>query len=352
MPPIARFLLRRLASIPVSLVIITLLLYGIMTLMPPEERAALYLPSRVPADQINATIQRIIATKHFDAPFPIQYGMWISALLRGQWGFSLAMHDDVLAALLRRTPVTAELTLLSLIVFIPLGLISGAAAGWRKDGKFDLSFRYTAFAATTLPPFILGILLMAVFYVQLGWFPPERLGYQAAQAILAPDYRPYTGLIVLDSFLNGRLDITRDALRHLVLPVISLSLLHFATLGQVTRRAMIEESQKDYIVSARARGLPERKMLWGHAFRNVLAPALTSSALSAASLFTGVIVIEKTFNLKGVSEMILSIKDIPDVPAVLGFSIYSVSVVLLLMLILDIFQAVFDPRVRENILNH
>jgi peptide/nickel transport system permease protein len=236
-------------------------------------------------------------------------------------------------------------------LFIPLGLVSGVLAGWKKDEKGDNRFRSTAFIATSLPPFVLALILISVFYVGLRWFPPERLGIRLAQEVRSPEFEMFTGLMTVDGLLNGRSDISLDALRHLVLPVITLSLLHWATLGRVMRASVIEESYKDYVVAGKAHGLKEKTIVWKHIFRNSLSPALTSSALAAASLFTGVFIVEVIYNFKGVSDVVVeSTLDVPDAPAVLGFAVYSVTIVLLLMLALDIIQALLDPRVREGML--
>ena len=135
------------------------------------------------------------------------------------------------------------------------------------------------------------------------------------------------------------------------MPVFTLSLYHWATLGRIARISMINERRKEYVTSARARGLPERRVVWHHAFRNMLSPSLTSMVLSATSIITGVFVVEIIFNFPGVSRVILSAMDgVPDAPAALGFAVYSVFIVLLLMFFLDVLQAILDPRIREEVL--
>ncbi|MEZ4643301.1 MAG: ABC transporter permease [Chloroflexota bacterium] len=236
-----------------------------------------------------------------------------------------------------------------MILLIPLGLISGVIAGWRHGGYVDAVFRFTAFLGTSIPPFILGLILLSIFYVGLRWFPVGRTGVLDV-ALRRATFTPYTGFLTLDGLLNGRIDVTLDAFRHLVLPVFTLSLAHWATLGRVTRVAMIEEIDKEYITSARARGLYNRSVVWRHAFRNALLPALTSSILSAASLVTGVFVVEVIFSIKGLSELIT--KGIgaftPDTPLALGFAVYSVLLVLPIMMVLDLLKAIVDPRLREG----
>jgi peptide/nickel transport system permease protein len=158
-------------------------------------------------------------------------------------------------------------------------------------------------------------------------------------------------MLTIDSLLNGRPDIFWDAFKHLVMPIFTLSLYHWATLGRIARTSMITEGSKEYVISARARGLSERRVVWRHAFRNMLSPSLTSIALSATSIITGVFVVEIIFNFPGVSRGILSaLGGVADAPAALGFAVYSVCMVLTLMFCLDVLQAILDPRIREGVL--
>jgi peptide/nickel transport system permease protein len=353
MPPFIQFLVKRFLSIPISLVLITMVLYGGAMLTPPEARAELYMPApgHQTEEQRKHMVQLTIVKYHLRDPFPIQYAIWVKTLLYGSWGYSPVLHEDVLPALLRRTPATAELALYSLVLFIPLGLLAGVIAGWHQRKAIDEAFRVSAFMATSFPPFILAIILIAVFYVSLGWFAPSRLNSGLSLGLASQGFVPYTGLYTLDGLLNGRLDVALDAFRHLVMPVVTLSLFHWATLGRITRSTIITERTKEYIISARARGVSESRIIWKHALRNVLAPSFTSLALSAASLVTGVFVVEIIFNYYGISSVMVSaMQQVPDTAAALGFSIYSVVIVLLLMLVLDVTLAIIDPRIRQEIL--
>jgi peptide/nickel transport system permease protein len=350
--PLFKFILRRLILLPVTLFLITAALYGVIMLTPPETRAQLYLPSGRMVDtqqELQLMIDRVIEERGLDDPYPVQYARWVSNLLRGDWGWSPVQKDDVLRTLLRRTPATAELTLYSILLLAPLGLASGVLAGWKENRRADNLFRSLAFVATSIPPFILGLLLLTIFYAGLRWFPPTRLGFSHQFIVRSSSFKTITGLLTIDGLLNGQPEISRDALRHLVLPVITLSLAHWATLGRVTRAAIIEELGKPYIVAARGRGLSMRRAVWLHALRNALLPALNSSALSTASLVTGVFVVEVVFAFPGVSEPITnSLAHLPDTAMAMGFAIYSVLVVLPLMLVLDILQVAVDPRMREG----
>jgi peptide/nickel transport system permease protein len=360
MPPFLRYALTRILSIPVTLLVVTAVLYGFIMLTPPKSRVMLYVSpgilmalekGNISQEQFDNYIERTIVQYHLRDPYPVQYAIWLGSLVQGNWGFSPVIGSDVLPALIRRTPVTAELAIYSLLLFIPLGLVFGVSAGSRKDSRADQRFRLAAFIGTSMPPFILAIVLLSIFYVSMHWFPPERLGFASSQVIRSPAFHAYTGLLTIDGLLNGQPGISLDAARHLVLPVITLSLVHWATLSRITRASIIEELQKEYITAGKARGISNRALVWKHAFRNTLSPALTSSILSAAALFTGIFVVEVIFNFRGVSDLIVSsIGDIPDPALALGFVIYSVVVVLILMLALDIIQALVDPRIREGIL--
>lgn len=355
MKPFLYFLLSRLAGILITLLIITALLYGMVMLAPAEERAMLYWPPRtrnnLPEEVVERIQARIIEEHGLNDPYFQQYTRWLSELLRGDWGWSPTHKEDVLSALLRRTPVTAELTLYSILVFIPLGLLTGVLAGWRETGRTAQVIQLGAYLGTAIPPFVLGLLLLSFFYVGLHWFPMGRTGIIEVSLVRSSSFKTITGLLTVDGLLNGRLDVTLDALRHLVLPVLTLSLVHWATLSRLTRTAMIQEKHRDYVMAARARGLLPRSIVWRHTFRNAALPALTSGALSVASLVTGVLVVEEIFNFNGLAALIShSMTGTPDAPLALGFAVFTALLVLPLLFVLDVVKVVVDPRIGAEMI--
>lgn len=352
MPPFFRFVIRRIIAIPVSLLIITMVLYAGVMLTPPEARAALYLPPGKGGERATENvIKNYIREYHLAEPYPVQYVIWIRSLVQGSWGYSPSMNLDVLPALLKRTPATLELTLYSLLIFIPLGLVSGAIAGWKPHEYGDNIFRSVAFLGMTMPPFVLALIFLSLFYITLGWFSPDRIAFNFGYEMSKDGFHAVTGFFTIDALLNGRFDILGDAFRHLAMPVMTLSIYNWATLGRITRSTIIEQRHKEFVTSARARGLSERRVLWRHVFRSVLAPSLTSIGLSAATIMTGAFIVEIIYNLHGVSEVLAtSMKGIPDAPAAMGFAIYSVVMVLTLMFLIDLLQALLDPRIREEVL--
>lgn len=351
MSPFLKQLLFRLLAIPLTLLIITAALYGVVMLAPAEERAQLYLPPRTPPlseQEFQNLMNRLIEEHGLNDPYPVQYVRWLGDLLRGDWGWSPTYNSDVLPLLKRRLPVTAELTFYGVLVVVPLALISGVLAGWRAPGRFDRGYRLSAFLATSIPPFILGLFLLSIFYVGLNWFPPGRTGIYTL-TLSTSDFRAITGFLTFDGLLNGRPDVTLDALRHLVLPVFTLSLLYWATISRVTRVAMIETKAQEYMTAARAKGLRNRQLEWRHGFRNAMLPAFTAMILSAAGLVTGVYVIESIFDFKGLSELVTKGFFVaPDAPLVMGFAVFSVLLVLPIMLVFDLLRTFVDPRLREE----
>ena len=351
MPPFLQFLIRRIFAMFVSLVVITLVLYAGVMLTPPEARARIYLPPGKGGERASdAFVDSLIEKYHLDEPYLVQYGYWVRSLLTGEWGYSPTLRADVLPALLHRTPATLELSIFSLLLLIPLGLANGLVAGWRPNGWFDGLFRGAAFFGTSMPPFIFSMVLISIFYVQLGWLAPGRMDVTTDLLMTKIGFVDYTGFLTLDSLLNRRLDILLVALRHLAMPVFTLSMFHWATLGRVTRATILGQRNKEYIIAARARGVNEKTLLWKHALRAILAPSLTTMALSAASVVTGIFVVEIIFGLTGVSQVIvISMQSYPDAPAALGFAVYSVLMVVGLMFVLDVVQALLDPRVRDEV---
>ena len=351
MPPFLQFLIRRIFAMFVSLVVITMVLYAGVMLTPPEARARIYLPPGKGGERATeAFINVLIKKYHLDEPYLVQYGYWARSLIMGEWGYSPTLRGDVLSELLRRTPATLELSIFSLLLLIPLGLASGLVAGWRQNGWFDGIFRSTAFFGTSMPPFIFSMVLISIFYINLGWLAPGRMDVTTDLLMTKIGFVDYTGFLTLDSLLNGRPDILWVSLKHLVMPVVTLSMFHWATLGRITRATVIGQRNKEYIIAARARGVNEKNLLWKHALRAILSPSLTAMALSAASVVTSIFVVEIIFGLTGVSQVIvIAMSSTPDAPAALGFAVYSVLMVISLMFILDVVQALLDPRVRDEV---
>ena len=354
--PFIKFIIRRLLFMLATIFVVSAMLYGFFVLfIPPEVRATAYIPPWEGRGNMENLIESTIEEYGLSDPYIVQYARWVRNLLQGDWGTSTMMNDEVLDILLTRTPATAELLIFSLLIFIPLGLVCGVWAGWKNGRSFDLGFRLTAFVTTSIPPFILGLMLLAIFYIGLYWFPTGRLSVKNKVIVSASEFRSYTGLLMVDGLLNGHPEVSSDALRHLVLPAFTLSLTYWATLGRVTRSAMIEEMHSDYVTTARSKGLRMDQVVWRHAFRNATIPGINSIALSAAMFLTNACIIEIIFGYPGISYPLTKTTggfwfgQSPDVDMALGFAVYSILLVIPLIIVMDIIQALVDPRIREGI---
>ncbi|MEL7625468.1 MAG: ABC transporter permease [Anaerolineaceae bacterium] len=336
-----------------TLILITALLYATVMLTPPETLASLYMPERtsprMTEEMYEALLQNMIEKYHLNDPFPVQYVAWAGNLLRGNWGYSPNLQENVFTGLMRRAPATLELTFYAILLYFPLGLLSGVMAGTKKSGFADRFFRAIAFIATSLTPMILAILILVVFYITMRWFAPGRLGTAFAPMIEADGYKAYTGFLTIDGLLNKNPALSLDALRHIAMPALTLAFAQWGILGRITRTAVIEENQKEYIIAGRARGLSEQTLAWRYALGNAAGPVLTHTILSAASLMTSVFIVEIIFNYPGLSTVgVKSLAFIPDAPSAVGFSIYSTVLVLILTTLLDFLKVIFDPRLREE----
>jgi peptide/nickel transport system permease protein len=336
-----------------TLILITAILYATLMVTPPETRASLYMPKktspRMTEEMYEKMLQDMVEKYQLDKPFPVQYVYWAGNLLKGNWGYSPNLQEDVFTGLTRRAPATLELAFYAILIYFPLGLLSGVLAGTRRKGIADKLFRVTAFVATSLTPMILAIIMMVVFYISLRWFAPGRLGTAFAPMITAEGFKSYTGFVTIDGLLNKNPALSLDALRHLAMPALTLAFAQWAILGRITRATIIEENEKEYIIAGRSRGLRERTLAWRYALGNAAAPVLTHTMLSAASLVTNVFVVELIFNYPGLSTVgVKSLAFIPDAPSAMGFAIYSTVIVLILTTLLDFLKVLIDPRLREN----
>lgn len=338
------YILRRLLlAIPVLLGAV-IFLFAVLQFIPPLIRATLYITN--PKQAIH-----IVAIAHeyglYD-PVYVQFYYWLKALLIDH---NLGIDSSgmpVLQALLMRFPATFEIVLYSAPLIILVGLYLGVLAGSNKDKFADQASRVLAILGTSLPSFWFGIVLLAVFYAGLGWFPPERWGNAVNLYITAPNttWRWHTGLITIDALINGQLWVFVDGIRHLVLPVTVLVLLNSALLMRVTRSSMLEALGKDYITAAKAKGLSRKEVINIHARRNALIPAITISGLMVAGLLTGVVITETVFNMGGIGQYAATSAEALDIPPVIGYTLLSAVLFVFSNLIVDILYAYIDPRIR------
>jgi peptide/nickel transport system permease protein len=326
---------------------VVILIFAITQMFTPAQRATLYIKSEKQASEID----NIIRIYHLDQPAIVQFQNWFSQLLQGNLGYSTTAAAPVLQALLQKLPATFELVIWSLPITILVGIYLGVQSAVHRDKLPDHITRTLAIIGYSLPTFWLGLMLMAVFYVELGWFPPERLGMEAATFIyMSGHWHSYTGLLTIDGLLNGQPWITLDVLRHMVLPTLTLVTINIALIMRVMRSSMLEALGKGYVMAARAKGLSNVQVVNKHARRNALIPVMTVAGLLTAGLLTGVVITETVFNIDGIGRWAAVASGgggtVGDIPAVLGFALFTGIVFVFANLIVDVMYAYIDPRIR------
>jgi len=336
------YIIRRFLLLIPTLIGVTLLIFAVIQLFSPVERAALYIRDPRQARDLPGIIQKY----HLDEPVYVQYYYWLREVLRGNLGYSKSVNMPVLDAILNFFPATIELVLYSAPLIVLLGIKLGVLAAIHKDRAVDHLTRISSIIGWSLPSFWLGILLLAMFYGQLGIFPPERLGTEASVYVNSPNFIRYTKINTIDALLNGQLWIFIDALKHLVLPVTSLTIQIVALIVRIMRSSMLEALNKGYVLAARAKGLEERDVIYKHARKNALIPVFTVTGILLAGMLTGVIITETVFNYKGIGYWAAHAATQLDIPAVLGFALLAGVIFVLTNLIVDILYAYIDPRVR------
>ncbi len=337
------FIVRRLMILPVILLGVTLFVFGIFSLLDPKMRAGLYVKD-VP--KTPDAMQRIIEKYGLDDPLPVQYWRWLNQIVRGNFGWSKTAQRPVLEALGHYFPATAELALWAAIPVLFVGVWLGILSALHHNRPLDHTTRVFALVGWSFPSFVYGLLLLMVFYAMLEWFPPGRISDWVTREVIAGTFRQYTGLYTVDALLNGRLDVFADALRHLVMPVLTLSYIQWALLLRVTRSSMLETLRQEYVMTARAKGLKERVVVYKHAARNAMIPVATMGGLLLVGLLNGVVITETVFNYPGMGRWAATAATQLDILTVLGFTLFNGILLVVGNLVVDILYAVIDPRIR------
>jgi peptide/nickel transport system permease protein len=306
---------RVLHSLPL-LLIVSVLVFALLQAVPGGPLTA-YLenPNVRPED-----IARLRAAMGLDAPLGVQYGRWLLAFLRGDWGYSYADGRPVLARVLERVPATAELviasTLLALLLSIPAGMLAATRRG------ADRATQVLTTAGVSLPVFWLGLLLQLLFAIMLGWLPSS--GRQSFGE---------TGV--------------GDRLVHLVLPALVLALVQGAAWTRYLRRSLQEHLALPFIQAARLRGFSDRRLLWRHALPNALPPLVTVVMLDAAMLASGAVVTESVFAWPGVGSLFTEALVKRDYPVLMAFMMLGATAVIVFNLFADLTVRRLDPRTRD-----
>jgi peptide/nickel transport system permease protein len=347
------YIVRRVLMIPVLLVGVTMLIFGMLQFIGPVERSALYMRDFPRNDR---AVEGIIKRYGLDRPLYEQYWRWLvghtvsgereGGILFGDFGYSRTASQPVADLIRNRFPNTLDLTLWAVVPVISVGIWLGVQAAVHHNGFIDQAARIFSIVGASFPTVVFGLLMLMIFYANLQWFPPGRLSDWASAIVSAADFHHYTSVLTIDALLNGQVTVFLDALRHMFLPILTLSYISWATFVRVTRSSMLETLRQDYVTTARAKGLPERNVIRKHAQPNAMIPVVTLAGFQVIALLGGVVITETVFNYPGIGKAAADAAANLDVVAVLGLALFNGIILIIANLVVDVLYAVIDPRVR------
>jgi peptide/nickel transport system permease protein len=333
---VSRYLARRIVLALFVIFGVTLITFVISHVVPADPVVS-FLGDHAPPSLV-ATVRQQMG---LDKPLPVQYGIYINDLLHGQLGISIMDQRPVSADLREYLPATIELSTAAMLIAIAIGIPTGIASALYKDRWPDQLSRLFALGGVTLPVFYVALLLLGIFYFKLGVLPgPGQLG------IYTTPPPPVTGMVAVDAVLAGDWQALGDALRHLILPSFVLGYLSAGIITRMTRSSLLEVMRQDYVRTARAKGVGERRVVVRHALRNALLPAVTVIGLTYGSLLSGAVLTETIFSWPGIGRYATNSVTNVDVPAVLGVTLIIAIIYSLANLVVDLAYAYLDPQIR------
>ena len=310
------YLVRRLATILPTLVLVSMLIFGLQQLLPGD-------PAKILAgeEQDPTVIAYLHKKLHLDEPLPVRYAYWVGGVLHGDLGDSVRSQQSVRELVKQKLPVTIELALLAMTIALCIGIPAGVVAAVGRGTAWDVAANAFALWGLSTPNFWLGILMILLFSVQLGWLP--------ASGYVSPfdDLRANLAAMIMPAFVLGNA-IAAVLMRH-------------------TRSAMLQVLSADYIRTARAKGLDERKVVLKHALRNALTPIITLGALELGTLLSGAVLTEQVFTIPGFGKLIVDSVFNRDYSVVQGVVLVTATAYIVLNLLADLATFAANPRLRR-----
>ncbi len=307
----------RLAQVIPTLLLVSVLVFFLQQLMPGDPAVVMAGDSADPQ-----TIAQIRAELWLDRPLPVQYVHWLGNVLHGNLGYSWRNREDVSVLIGQKLPVTAQLAVMAFVIAAAIGIPTGVLAAVRRNSVWDYLANAVGLAGLSIPTFWLGIMMILLFSVRLGWLPPS--GYVA---------------------------LTEDWVRSLattIMPAFVLGAAIAAVLMRHTRSAMLGAMGQDFIRTARAKGLREWVVVVRHALRNALIPVVTLGALELGTLLSGAVLTEQVFSIPGFGKMIVDAVFNRDYPVVQGVVLITATLIVVLNLLADVLYVLINPRLRAT----
>lgn len=312
-----RFLLNRLGQSVILLLIVTVITFFLVNLAPGGPASTMRM------DATQAERQAMIENLGLDQPVGVRYIEWITNAVQGDFGTSFASSEPVLQRIAERLPYTIELTLITIVISVFVGILFGVLSAIKRGKAQDHIINFVSVIGLSIPAFWLGIMLILVFTINLGWLPSSGVGPRGA-----------------DFDLWGWIS-------HLILPVLILTTTVLPNIVRFTRSSMLEVISQNYIRTARAKGAKESVVLYGHALRNALIPIITIIGMLIPRLLSGAVITEAIFGWTGIGTLILEAARGRDYPLVMGVTVVITVIVIVSNLLVDLLYSRVDPRVKN-----
>jgi len=306
----------------------------------PSDPAAVYLGPHARPEQI----ARVRVELGLDKPVYVQYAYYLRDLIHGDLGTSIRTHRPVLKSILRFLPASLELMLTAIILALIIGILLGVISAQKENTLIDHADRLFAVTGVSLPAFWLALLFQLLFFRWLGILP---LGGRIDISVsLFSPIEHITGFYVIDSLITGNWVAFKDSILHLILPGVTLAAYSTGIIMRMTRATMLEVNREDYIVAARAAGIPERTVVFKYALKNAMAPTLTTAGLAFASMLIATFFIETIFYWPGVGTYTVRSILVNDFPVIMAVTLLGALLYVLVNLVVDLILAFLDPRIR------
>ena len=330
------YVARRLLQMVPVLIGVSILTFALTNLLPGD-------PARTAAGRL-ATSEQLEAVRErlgLERPLPVQYAMYMGRLARGDLGTSLTSKQAVAAELRIYFPATLELLLATMMIAVGIGIPLGVLTATRRGRWADRAFLGFSYFGVGMPVFSIALLLQIVF---AGWLRVLPIAGRLGLETVPPP--TVTGMYTVDSLLAGEWVTLLDALRHLLLPALTLAIAGVSEVGRITRRSMLHALDQDYVRTARAKGIPERTVWLRHALPNAVLPTTTVIGLQVAFLLGGTVLIENLFSWGGLGTYAWTGIFRLDIPVIMGITLLATTVYLFVNLGVDLVYARLDPRIR------
>jgi dipeptide transport system permease protein len=331
-----RFLLNRLAVLIPTFIGVSIIAFSFIRLLPGDP-VALLSGERVMSPERHEEISRQLG---LDRPMVVQYLDYLWGVMQGDFGRSITTKEPILDQFATLFPATLELSICAILLAIILGIPAGIFAALKRGSFIDQSLMGSALVGYSMPIFWWGLLLIILFAGILQWTPVSG---RISLMFYFPDV---TGFMLIDSLLSGQAGAFKSAISHLILPTIVLGTVPLAVIARQTRSAMLEVLSEDYVRTARAKGLPARRVVGVHALRNALIPVVTTIGLQVGALLAGAILTETIFSWPGIGKWMVDSVSRRDYPVIQGGLLLIAAIIMIVNLVVDVLYGLINPRIR------